>query len=99
MKQVADWRTLLSGAKISATANTMTLTSGLSLAAYAQGTMFAFEVGAANTTAVTLNVDGLGAKAVVKNYNVALRRTVFYAHQDHTNILFLQEISPILYLI
>lgn len=72
MKQVADWRTLLSGAKISATADTMTLTSGLSLSAYAQGTMFAFEAGAANTTAVTLNVDGLGAKAVVKNYNVAL---------------------------
>jgi hypothetical protein len=72
MKQIADWRNLLGGAKITATADTMTLTSGLSLAAYAQGNLFAFECGAANTTAVTINVDSLGAKAIVKNYNVAL---------------------------
>jgi hypothetical protein len=55
MKQIADWRNLLGGAKITATADTMTLTSGLSLAAYAQGNLFAFECGAANTTSVTIS--------------------------------------------
>lgn len=72
MKQLADWRNLLGGAKISATADTMTLTSGLSLSAYAQGMMFAFECGAGNTGAATLNVDSIGAKAVVKAHDVAL---------------------------
>jgi hypothetical protein len=72
MKQIADWRNLLGGAKITATADTMTLTTGLSLAAYAQGNLFAFECGAANTTSVTIAVDGLAAKAIVKNYNVPL---------------------------
>ena len=72
MADVAAWRDLIGGAKISATADTMTLTSGLSLAAYAQGNMFAFECGATNTTAVTINVDSLGAKAIVKRYNAPL---------------------------
>jgi hypothetical protein len=69
MAHVAAWRNFLGGAKISASANTMTLTSGMTITAYAQGMMFSFECGAANTTAVTLNVDSVGAKAVVKNYN------------------------------
>lgn len=72
MADVAAWRDLLGAVKISATADTMTLTSGLSLSAYAQGLMFAFECGAANTGAVTINVDSLGAKAIVKRYNQPL---------------------------
>tara|TARA_R110001592_G_scaffold8189_2_gene45262 strand:+ start:2513 stop:4294 length:1782 start_codon:yes stop_codon:yes gene_type:complete len=72
MSDVAKWRDLISGAKISATADTMTLTSGASLASYAQGTLICFENGATNTTAVTINVDSLGAKAIVKNFNVPL---------------------------
>ena len=72
MSDVAKWRDLISGAKISATADTMTLTSGASLASYAQGTLICFECGATNTTAVTINVDSLGAKAIVKNFNVPL---------------------------
>ena len=72
MKQVADWRNLLSGAKISSGTNTTTLTTGLSLSAYAQGMLFSIEQGVTNTGAVTINVDSLGAKAIVKNYNVPL---------------------------
>jgi len=72
MSDVAKWRDLISGAKISATANTMTLTSGASLASYAQGILIAFECGAPNSQACTINIDSLGAKAIVKNFNVPL---------------------------
>ena len=72
MKQVADWRNLLSGAKISSGTNTTTLTTGLSLSAYAQGTLFAFEQGVTNTGAVTINVDSIGAKDIKKHKTVAL---------------------------
>jgi len=72
MAQIADWRNLVGAAKITATADTMTLTSGLSLTAYAQGMMIGFECGAANTGATTLNIDSVGAKAVVKFHDVPL---------------------------
>lgn len=72
MKQTADFRDFLGGAKITATADTMTLTSGMTITAYAQGMLFAAEIGATNTTACTLNIDSVGAKAVVKKYNVPL---------------------------
>lgn len=41
-------------------------------AAYVTGMVFRFKAGTANTGAATLNVNGLGAKAIVKRYNVAL---------------------------
>lgn len=72
MADVAKWRDFLGGAKISSGTNTITLTSGLSLSAYAQGQMFAFEAGAANTGAATLNVDSVGAKDIKKFHDVAL---------------------------
>lgn len=72
MADVAAWRDFLGGAKISSGTDTITLTSGLSLSAYAQGQLFAFEAGGANTGAVTLNVDSVGAKAIVKYHDVAL---------------------------
>ena len=72
MLQVAGWRDLLGGAKISAGTDTVTLTSGLTLTAYAQGMMFSFEAGGTNTGAVTLNVDSVGAKAIVKHGDTAL---------------------------
>ena len=72
MKQVADWRNLLGGQKISATADTMTLTSGMALTAYSQGQMFAFECGVTNTTGCTINVDSIGAKDIKKHKTVAL---------------------------
>lgn len=40
--------------------------------AYADGDVFRFRAGTANTGAATLAVSGLTAKAIVKNYNVAL---------------------------
>lgn len=72
MKQTADWRNFVGGLKISATADTMTLTSGLTLTAYAQDLTFAFECGAANTGAATINIDSVGAKSIVKFHDVAL---------------------------
>jgi hypothetical protein len=72
MADVAAWRDLLGGAKVSTGTDTIALTSGLSLSAYAQGMMFAFEAGGTNTGAVTLNVDAVGAKAIKKYHDVAL---------------------------
>lgn len=72
MADVAGWRDLLGGAKISTGTDTIALTSGLSISAYAQGMMFAFEAGGANTGAVTLNVDSVGAKAIKKYHDVDL---------------------------
>lgn len=45
-------------------ANAHTLTSGLSLSAYATGQKFSFTAGATNTAAATLNVDSIGAKNI-----------------------------------
>ena len=70
--KLAEWRDFFGGVKISSGTDTVTLTSGLSLTAYAQGMLFGFEAGGTNTGAVTLNVDSIGAKAVVKNSDVAL---------------------------
>jgi hypothetical protein len=72
MREVALWRDLLGGAKIATGTNTLTLTTGLGLAAYAQGMMFAFENTTQNTGAVTINVDTMGAKDIKKFHDVAL---------------------------
>jgi len=50
----------------------ITLTLSPTLTAYAAGQTFRFEAGAANTGAVTLNVDAQGEKAVVTQKGVAL---------------------------
>lgn len=47
--------------------DTITATAGLALGAYAAGQTFTFVAAAANTTAVTLNINSIGAKAVTKN--------------------------------
>ncbi len=72
MADVAGWRNLLGATKITSGTNTMTLTSGLSLTAYSQGLLFAFENGATNTGACTINIDSIGAKDIKKYHNVAL---------------------------
>jgi len=67
MAGVAALRDNIGGANVSAgTADVQTLTTGLSLAAYQQGVLIAFEAGAGltNTGACTLNIDGIGAKSV-----------------------------------
>jgi hypothetical protein len=48
------------------------ITLSPALAAYAVGQQFVFSAGTANTGAATLNVSGLGAKTIKKNYNVDL---------------------------
>ena len=72
MREVALWRDLLGGAKIATGTNTLALTTGLTLAAYAQGMMFAFENTTQNTGAVTINVDTIGAKDIKKFHDQAL---------------------------
>jgi len=72
MADVKGFVDFLSAAKIATGTDTLALTSGLTLTAYSQGMMFAFENTTQNTGAVTLNVDTIAAKAVVKNHDVAL---------------------------
>jgi hypothetical protein len=52
--------------------DTITGTVSPSLTAYTAGQIFSFVVGTTNTGAVTLNIDGLGAKSVTRAGTVAL---------------------------
>ena len=52
--------------------NAYVLAAARTIASYAQGQIFMFEANHANTGAATLNVDSVGAKAIVKNNDVAL---------------------------
>jgi len=53
-------------------ADTITAVGSPTVAAYAAGQMFYFVAAGDNTTTVTLNIDGLGAKAVTRDGSVAL---------------------------
>jgi hypothetical protein len=61
-------------AKLITVSGTDTITGTMSptLTAYAAGQLFYFVAAGANTTTVTLNVDGLGAKAVTRDGSTAL---------------------------
>jgi len=52
--------------------DTITATVSPALTAYAAGQMFAFVAANTNTSAVTINISSLGAKAITKNGNTAL---------------------------
>jgi hypothetical protein len=52
--------------------DTLTALGTPALTAYAAGNLFYFVAAATNTTSVTLNVDGLGAKAVTRHGSTAL---------------------------
>lgn len=52
--------------------NTITATAALSMSAYVAGQTFKFIAAATNTGAVTLNINGIGAKAITKNGTTAL---------------------------
>jgi hypothetical protein len=52
--------------------DTLTALGTPTVTAYATGNLFYFVAAAANTTSVTLNVDGLGAKAVTRHGSTAL---------------------------
>ena len=58
---------------VGGTANAIALTTGFSLTAYAAGQEFSFKVASANTSTVTVNVDSLGAKAIVSADGDALQ--------------------------
>lgn len=59
-------------ATVGGTADAITLTPSPAIAAYAAGQQFSFIASGANTGAVTVNVSGLGAKAITKNGATAL---------------------------
>lgn len=52
--------------------NAYVLAAARTIASYAQGQVFMFEANHANTGASTLNVDSVGAKAIVKHNDTAL---------------------------
>jgi len=52
--------------------NTYALAAARTISSYAQGQIFMFEANHSNTGAATLNVDSVGAKAIVKQNDVAL---------------------------
>ena len=57
---------------VGGTADVITLTPAPAISTYAAGQNFKWIASGANTTNVTVNVSGLGAKAVTKNGNTAL---------------------------
>lgn len=59
-------------ATVGGTADVITLTPSPAIAAYVAGQTFRFIAAGANTTNVTINVSGLGAKALTKNGTTAL---------------------------
>lgn len=52
--------------------DTLTATASPALTAYAAGNMFSFVVANTNTSAVTINIDGLGAKSITRIGSTAL---------------------------
>jgi hypothetical protein len=57
---------------VGGTADVITITPSPAITAYGAGQLFSFIASGANTTNVTINVNGLGAKAVTKNGTTAL---------------------------
>lgn len=57
---------------VGGTADVITLTPSPAIASYVAGQLFSFVASGANTTNVTVNVSGLGAKAITKNGTSAL---------------------------
>lgn len=67
MKRVKDFVSDIGGGlTVGGSANTITLTAASAIAAYANGQVLAFIAGSTNTGATTLNVNTIGAKAVMK---------------------------------
>lgn len=67
-----DLDAITSAITTTGSSNAYVLTTGLSLAAYVSGQAFKIKTNFANTGAATINVDGLGAKSIVKNGSTAL---------------------------
>lgn len=70
---IAVMRNLLGGsATTGGSADTQTLTTGMTLAALQQGLLIGFEAGFSNTGAATLNVDSIGPKSIKTPAGAAL---------------------------
>lgn len=67
-----DYDALLGAITTTGSSNAYVLTTGLSLAAYVTGQTFKILASFSNSSTVTINVDGLGAKAITKNGTTAL---------------------------
>lgn len=65
-------------------ANAYTLTTGQTLLAYATGQAFRFKANFTNSGAATINVDGIGAKALTKNGAAALASGDIVSGQIYT---------------
>ncbi|HMI02909.1 MAG TPA: hypothetical protein VK541_10530 [Pedobacter sp.] len=86
-----------SGAKLyaatAAGANTYTAAISPAIVAYSTGQVFYIKITTANTGASTLNLNGLGAKALVKDINTALvsddllANKIYAVYYDGTNFL------------
>ena len=63
-------------------ADTITATATSTITAYEDLELYAFRTAQVNTTAVTLNIDGVGAKSVVKNHDQAVLPAEFEADQN-----------------
>lgn len=73
MARIKRWYNDVTGSNTSGgSAGAFTLAASQTISAYAAGQMFIFEANHANTGAATLNVDSVGAKAIVKSYDTAL---------------------------
>jgi len=73
MASIKRWRDDIScTVTAGGTANAITVAAAQTISAYAAGQVFSFIAASANTGAVTLNVDSVGAKAVKKHHDVAL---------------------------
>lgn len=81
--------------------DTYTITVTPAPTAYVTGQVYVFKANTVNTGAATLNVNSLGAKTIVKNYNVTLTDGDIKANQivevvyDGTNFQLLSPISSI----
>ena len=62
--------------------NTITASTGTSLSSYTANQQFTFKTVLVNTSAVTLNVDSVGAKAIVKNNDQPLVAAELAANQS-----------------
>jgi hypothetical protein len=63
---------------VGGTGDAITLTTGWAMTAYSAGQQFSFIVGTVNSGATTVNVNGLGAKAVVRLDGTALQAGDLY---------------------
>lgn len=99
-----DWDSvdkILGAITTTGSANAYVLTSGQSLTAYASGQSFLIKPNFTNSGAATLNVDGIGAKAITKNGTTALASgdlvsgTIYRVSYDGTQFQVLGPLSGV----